>query len=77
MNDATHRILRDLLARWLEHPERDIEDAVAWCERYLARLPYSLIDATPEQIARQAGGAYCLKHRDKLERWARLFTGRA
>jgi len=75
MNTATETILRDLLARWLEHPERDLDAAVAWCERYLARLPYSLIDSTPEQIAYQAGSAYRGAHRDTLNRLTRLFTG--
>ena len=57
MNNATEAILRDLLTRWLAHPERDMEAAVVWAKRYLARLPYSLIDNTPDQIAYQVGGA--------------------
>lgn len=77
MNDATHAILRELLMRWLADPDRDLEDAVAWCERYLARLPYSLIEAPPERIAYQAGGAYRLAHPDCLNRWTRLLTGGA
>lgn len=76
MNNETHVILRDLLTRWLADPARDLEPAVAWCERYLARLPYSLIDDAPRDIAYQAAGSYRLSHRAKLNRFSRLFTGR-
>lgn len=75
MNNATHVILRDLLSRWLADPERDTEDAVLWCERHLARTPYSLIDETPEQIAYGVGGEYRRAHRNKLQPFTRLFTG--
>lgn len=74
MNQETHVLLREIIGRWLADPERDMEDAVLWCERYLAGLPYSLIDASSEQIAWQAAGCYRRAHRDKLVPFVRAFT---
>ncbi len=76
MNNETHVMVRDLLSRWLADPARDLESAVLWCERYLAKLPYSLIDASSEDIARQAAGSYRASHRAKLAPFVRALTGR-
>lgn len=75
MNQETHRILREIIRPWLLAPERDLEDAIGWCARYLARLPYSLIDANPEEIAWQAAGCWRSAHRDQLHPFVRAFTG--
>lgn len=75
MNTATEAVLRDLLARWLASPERDLEAALVWCRQYLATRPYSLIDTANEQIAYQVGGAYRRAHREQLARWTNALSG--